>query len=97
MASLHELSAAALSRLYGAREASPVEALDAVLAHIARWEPHLCALWAFDPEAARAALAEGERLLPDYSIAAMRVGHPFRHDAPRERYVQALKSLGWKG
>jgi Asp-tRNA(Asn)/Glu-tRNA(Gln) amidotransferase A subunit family amidase len=60
MASLHELSAAALSRLYGAREASPVEALDAVLAHIARWEPHLCALWAFDPEAARAAARESE-------------------------------------
>jgi len=55
---------------------------------------HACAA---EPEAARAALAEGERLLPDYSIAAMRVGHPFRHDAPRERYVQALKSLGWKG
>jgi hypothetical protein len=30
-------------------------------------------------------------------VAAMRVGHPFRHDAPRERYIQALKGLGWRG
>lgn len=50
-----------------------------------------------DLESARAAFAEGQRLLPGFDIAAMRVGHPFRQDAPRECYVQALKSLGWKG
>ena len=50
-----------------------------------------------DLESARAAFAEGQRLLPGFDIAAMRVGHPFRRDAPRECYVQALKSLGWKG
>ena len=55
---------------------------------------HACAA---EPEAARAALAEGEHLLPGYNVTAMRVGHPFRHDAPRERYIQALKDLGWKG
>jgi Asp-tRNA(Asn)/Glu-tRNA(Gln) amidotransferase A subunit family amidase len=49
---LHELSAAALGALYRAGEASPVEATQAVLAHIARWEPHLQALYAFDPEGA---------------------------------------------
>jgi len=54
-AALHELSAAELSAAFGVGAASPVEALEAVLAHIARWEPRLCALYAFDPEAARAA------------------------------------------
>lgn len=52
---LHELGAAGLSAAFRAGQASPVEALEAVLAHIARWEPHLCALYAFDPEGARAA------------------------------------------
>jgi TolB-like protein len=50
-----------------------------------------------DLESARAAFAEGQRLLPGFDVAAMRVGHPFRHDAPRDRYIQALKGLGWKG
>ena len=57
MADLHELSAAELSRAYARGEASPVEAVDAVIAHIQRWEPHLCALYAFDPEGARAQAA----------------------------------------
>jgi Asp-tRNA(Asn)/Glu-tRNA(Gln) amidotransferase A subunit family amidase len=54
-AALHELSAAELAAAFAAGQASPVEALEAVLAHIARWEPQLCALYACDPEAARAA------------------------------------------
>ncbi|MFZ4650557.1 MAG: amidase [Rubrivivax sp.] len=60
MAQLHELSAAELSARYATGEVSPVEALEAVLAHIARWEPQLCALYAFDPEGARAAARESE-------------------------------------
>jgi len=60
MAQLHELSAAELSARYATGEVSPVEALEAVLAHIARWEPQLCALYAFDPEGARAAAREAE-------------------------------------
>ena len=52
MSELHELSAAALSRLYAAGEASPVEVTQAVIAHIARWEPQLCALYAYDPDSA---------------------------------------------
>jgi Asp-tRNA(Asn)/Glu-tRNA(Gln) amidotransferase A subunit family amidase len=52
MSELHELSAAELSRLYAAGEASPVEVTQAVIAHIARWEPQLCALYAYDPDSA---------------------------------------------
>ncbi len=52
MAELHELSAAELSRLYATGAASPVEVTQAVIAHIARWEPQLCALYAYDPEGA---------------------------------------------
>ena len=49
---LHAWSAAQLSVAYAARRLSPVEATRAVLAHIARWEPRLCALYAHDPERA---------------------------------------------
>jgi Asp-tRNA(Asn)/Glu-tRNA(Gln) amidotransferase A subunit family amidase len=52
MAGLHELSAAELSALYAAGDASPVEAVQAVVAHIGRWEPQLRATYAFDPEGA---------------------------------------------
>ena len=60
MAELHELSAAELSRLYAAGEASPVEVTQAVIAHIARWEPQLCALYAYDPQGALAQARESE-------------------------------------
>ena len=60
MAELHELSAAELSRLYAAGEASPVEVTHAVIAHIARWEPQLCALYAYDPQGALAQARESE-------------------------------------
>lgn len=61
MAALHELDAQALSRAYAAGDASPVEAVTACIAHIARWEPRLCALYAYDPEAALAAAQESEK------------------------------------
>jgi len=54
MAALHALSAAALGRAYRARELSPVEVTQAVLAHIERWEPQLQATWALDAEGALA-------------------------------------------
>ena len=60
MAELHELSAAELSRLYATGEASPVEVAQAVIAHIARWEPQLCALYAYDPQGALAQARESE-------------------------------------
>ncbi|MDE2377129.1 amidase [Bradyrhizobium sp.] len=53
--SLHDLSAVDLIAGYRAKQFSPSEVLEDLLAHIAVWEPHLKALYAFDPEGARAA------------------------------------------
>jgi len=61
MAALHELDAQALSRAYATGEASPVEAVAACIAHIGRWEPQLCALYAYDPEAAQVAAQDSEK------------------------------------
>ena len=52
MADLHDLPATALLALYRHGEVSPVEVTRAVLDHIARWEPHLCATYALDPDGA---------------------------------------------
>src|SRR4029077_10486829 len=52
--SLHDLSAVDLIAGYRAKQFSPSEVLEEVLAHIAVWEPHIKALYAFDPEGARA-------------------------------------------
>ncbi|MFO1331432.1 MAG: amidase [Rubrivivax sp.] len=60
MTALHELSAAELSALYRSGEVSPVEAARAVIAHIGRWEPHLKATYAFDPEGALRQAAASE-------------------------------------
>jgi aspartyl-tRNA(Asn)/glutamyl-tRNA(Gln) amidotransferase subunit A len=61
MAELHELGATELLRLFRRREASPVEALRAVLARIERWEPQLRALYAFDADAALSMARASER------------------------------------
>lgn len=59
---LHDLSAVDLIAGFRAKQFSPLEVLDDVLAHIALWEPHIKALYAFDPESARsAAKASTER------------------------------------
>jgi aspartyl-tRNA(Asn)/glutamyl-tRNA(Gln) amidotransferase subunit A len=59
---LHDLSAVDLIAGYRTRQFSPSEVLDDVLAHIAVWEPHIKALYAFDPDGARAAAkASSER------------------------------------
>ena len=52
MADLHDLPATALLALYRHGDVSPVEATRAVLDHIARWEPHLRATYALDPDGA---------------------------------------------
>jgi aspartyl-tRNA(Asn)/glutamyl-tRNA(Gln) amidotransferase subunit A len=54
LTSLHDLSAVDLMAGFRARQFSPSEVLEDVLAHIALWEPHIKALYAFDPEGARA-------------------------------------------
>jgi aspartyl-tRNA(Asn)/glutamyl-tRNA(Gln) amidotransferase subunit A len=60
--SLHDLSAVDLIAGFRARQFSPSEVLDDVVAHIAVWEPHIKALYAFDPDGARAvAKASTER------------------------------------
>ncbi|PPE66805.1 amidase [Caldimonas caldifontis] len=51
---LHELSATELLAQYARGTLSPVEVTRAVIAHIERWEPHLKATYAFDPEGALA-------------------------------------------
>src|SRR4030088_2301585 len=60
--SLHDLSAVDLIAGFRARQFSPSEVLEDVLTHIAVWEPHIKALFAFDPDGARAtAKASTER------------------------------------
>src|SRR6266404_1583117 len=53
--SLHDLSGVDLIAGFRAKQFSPSEVLEDVLAHIAVWEPHIKALYAFDPDGARAA------------------------------------------
>jgi aspartyl-tRNA(Asn)/glutamyl-tRNA(Gln) amidotransferase subunit A len=52
--SLHDFSAVDLIAGFRAKQFSPSEVLEDVLAHIAVWEPHIKALYAFDPDGARA-------------------------------------------
>jgi aspartyl-tRNA(Asn)/glutamyl-tRNA(Gln) amidotransferase subunit A len=60
--SLHDLSATDLLAGYRAKQFSPSEVMEEVLAHVAVWEPHIKALYLYDPEGARAvAKASTER------------------------------------
>jgi aspartyl-tRNA(Asn)/glutamyl-tRNA(Gln) amidotransferase subunit A len=69
---LHELSAAELVAVYRRRKLSPVEATRAVLAHIERWEPHLMATYALDPEGALGmARASEQRWLVGTPLSAL--------------------------
>jgi aspartyl-tRNA(Asn)/glutamyl-tRNA(Gln) amidotransferase subunit A len=62
VSSLHDLSAVDLIAGFRAKQFSPSEVLEDVLLHIAAWEPHLKALYAFDPDGAReVAKASSER------------------------------------
>ena len=60
MPALHALSAIELSAAYASGALSPVEATQAVIAQIARQEPQLNALYAYDPEAALAQASASE-------------------------------------
>jgi aspartyl-tRNA(Asn)/glutamyl-tRNA(Gln) amidotransferase subunit A len=53
---------------FRARQFSPLEVLEDVLAHVALWEPHIKALYAFDPE--------GARLVAKQSTARWQKGEP---------------------
>src|ERR1700720_104801 len=62
VSSLHDLSAVDLIAGFKAKQFSPSEVLEDVLSHVALWEPHIKALYAFDPDGARAtAKASTER------------------------------------
>ena len=50
MSELHAFSATELGAAYAAGALSPVAVAQAVIAHRARWEPQLCATWAFDAD-----------------------------------------------
>ena len=75
---LHDLGAADLGALYRRGEFSPVEVVNDVLAHIARWEPRLHATYALDADAAleaakasQARWARGAALGPLDGVPAM--------------------------
>jgi aspartyl-tRNA(Asn)/glutamyl-tRNA(Gln) amidotransferase subunit A len=53
--SLHDLSAVDLIAGYKAKQFTPSEVMEDLLAHVAAWEPHIRALYLFDPDGARAA------------------------------------------
>ena len=52
--SLHDLSAVDLLAGYRAKQFSPSEVLEEVITHVAAWEPHIKALYLYDPEIGRA-------------------------------------------
>src|SRR5256885_3329766 len=54
MTDIQNLSAVELLACYRAKSLSPSEVFADIEKHIARWEPHLKAVYAYDPEAARA-------------------------------------------
>jgi aspartyl-tRNA(Asn)/glutamyl-tRNA(Gln) amidotransferase subunit A len=59
---LHDVSAVDLIAGFRGKRFSPAEVLEDVLKHVAAWEPHIKALYAFDPDGARAmAKASTER------------------------------------
>lgn len=53
MTELHDLSAVELLTRYRAKSLSPSDVFADIERHIARWEPHIKALYAYDPETAR--------------------------------------------
>ena len=70
--SLHDLSAVDLIAGYRAKQFSPSEVLDEVLAHVAAWEPHIKALYLLDADGARAvAQASTERWQKGESVGAL--------------------------
>ena len=60
MTAVHELSAAQLQRSYQSRALSPVDVTRSLIDHVQRWEPHIAATWAFEPEVALAMARSSE-------------------------------------
>ena len=55
---LQDLTACQMLAGFHGKQFSPSEVLEDVLAHVAEWEPHIKALYAFDPDGARKAAKE---------------------------------------
>ena len=92
---LHDLSAADLMAGFRARQFSPSEVLEDVLAHIGLWEPHINALYAFDPEGARAAAkASTERWRKGEPSGSLMAGQSRRSMARAGRFRRGGSSLG---
>ncbi|WP_299112207.1 amidase, partial [uncultured Bradyrhizobium sp.] len=51
--SLHDLSAVDLLAGYRAKQFSPSEVLEEIISQVATWEPHIKALYLYDPDGAR--------------------------------------------
>ncbi|MCC8957392.1 amidase, partial [Bradyrhizobium sp. Pear77] len=51
--SLHDLSAVDLLAGYRAKQFSPSEVLEDIISQVATWEPHIKALYLYDPDGAR--------------------------------------------
>src|ERR1700710_2845384 len=71
MAELYDLTAVELLAAYRAKTLSPVEVLRSIVTHIRLWEPHVHAIYAFEPdeavaqaEASQARWAKGAPLGP---------------------------------
>ena len=60
MTAIHDLSAAELSSAYARGDLSPVTVTGAVLEQIARWEPHINAMYLVHGQAALDAAAQSE-------------------------------------
>lgn len=72
MTAIPDLSAVELVDAYRRKELTPLEVTEAVIRHIDAREPALCALWAYDPEAALAAArASTERWAKGAPIGAI--------------------------
>jgi aspartyl-tRNA(Asn)/glutamyl-tRNA(Gln) amidotransferase subunit A len=69
---ISDFSAAELAERFARRTLSPVEAIRATLAMVEKWEPHLRATYAFDPEGAYAAAHASEaRWREDRPLSAL--------------------------
>src|SRR6201993_3961101 len=70
--SLHDLSAVDLIAGYKAGQFTPSEVMEDLLEHVAAWEPHIKALYLFDPDgarkAARASTDRGQRGEPTHVL-----------------------------
>jgi aspartyl-tRNA(Asn)/glutamyl-tRNA(Gln) amidotransferase subunit A len=60
MTELHELAATDLVAAYRAKTLSPVAVMDDVIARVAAWEPHIKALYLYEPDKARALAKQSE-------------------------------------